>query len=146
MRALPDLHRAGVGILAGSDLPGGFPLHDELKLFVQAGLSPLDALRTATLNPARYLQATDSLGTVAQGKLVDLVLLDANPLEDIANVARIRAVVLNGRLFDRSALDTLLKEVEDRTAQENERARPEEGAARERMNAPRSWTTAGPRQ
>lgn len=86
----------------------GFPLHDELAIFVEAGLTPLEALRTATLNPARYLEATDSLGTVEAGKLADLVLLEANPLEDIANTQRIRAVVLNGRLLDRDALDALL--------------------------------------
>jgi hypothetical protein len=112
MRSLPEMHDAGVGILAGSDLPGGFPLHDELRLFVEAGLSPLDALRSATLNPARYLNATDSLGTVAPGRLADLVLLDANPLDDVGNVARIRAVVLNGRLIDRAELDAVLEDVD----------------------------------
>ena len=131
MRALLDIHQAGVGILAGSDLSGGFPLHDELRLFVEAGLSPLDALRTATLNPARYLKATDSLGTVAAGRLADLVLLDANPLEDITNVARIHAVVLNGRVLDRAALDALLRKVEEGTAKENERTRSEDPAAQD---------------
>ena len=66
------------------------------------------ALRAATLGPARFLNATDSLGTVAPGKLADLVLLDADPLADIHNTARIRAVVAGGRLFDRDALDALL--------------------------------------
>lgn len=112
LRTLVDLHRAGVGILAGSDYWGGFVLHDELALYVESGLSPLEALRTATLNPARYLGATDSLGTVEAGKMADLVLLDANPLDDIANTQRIRAVVLSGRLFDRDALDALLAEAE----------------------------------
>lgn len=116
-RSIPDLHRAGVGILAGSDMDGGFPLHDELAILVEAGLTPLEALRTATLNPARYLEATDSLGTVEAGKLADLVLLEANPLEDIANTQRIRAVVLNGRLLDRDALDALLT-VAERAARE----------------------------
>jgi len=107
------LHRAGVPILAGSDawnpnvIPG-FSLHDELALLVGIGLSPLEALRTATLNPARFLGATDSLGTIAPGKLADLVLLDADPLADIHNTTRIRAVVTDGRLFDRDALDGLL--------------------------------------
>ncbi len=107
------LAHEGVPFLAGTDLGGGyifpgFGLHDELVLMVEAGLSPLDAIRAATLEPARYLSATDSLGTVAPGKLADLVLLDANPLEDIRNTQRIRAVVLNGRLLDRAALDALL--------------------------------------
>jgi pimeloyl-ACP methyl ester carboxylesterase len=112
LRTLPDLHRAGVGILAGTDVPAGFTLHDELALYVESGLTPLEALRTATLNPARYLGRTDDLGTVAPGRLADLVLLDANPLEDIRNTQRIRAVVLDGRYFDRLALDEVLAGVE----------------------------------
>jgi imidazolonepropionase-like amidohydrolase len=112
-----EMHRAGVPLLAGTDTPlpfvvPGFSLHEELDLFVQAGLSPLDALRTATLNPARFLEATDSLGTVAPGKLADLVLLDRNPLEDIRHTQRIHAMVVNGRYLDREALDRLLRQAE----------------------------------
>ncbi|MFN2317445.1 MAG: amidohydrolase family protein [Gemmatimonadales bacterium] len=111
------LAREGVPFLAGTDLGGGyiFPgsgLHDELALMVEAGLSPFEALRAATLEPARYLGATDSLGTIALGKLADLVLLSANPLEDIRNTQQIEAVVLNGRYLDRRALDGLLTEAE----------------------------------
>ena len=107
------MQRAGVPLLAGTDTPNpwaipGFSLHDELALMVTGGLTPLDALRTATLNPARFLQATDSLGVIAPGKLADLVLLDADPLVDIHNSVRIAAVMVNGRLFSRSALDQLL--------------------------------------
>lgn len=112
LRTVHDLHLAGVGILAGTDMVGGFPLHDELVLFVEAGLSPLEALRTATLNAAQYLNATDSLGTVEAGKLADLVLLEANPLENISNTQRIAAVVLKGRYLSREALDALLAQVE----------------------------------
>lgn len=114
---LRRMARAGVGMLAGSDASNepfvyaGASLHDELELLVEAGLSPLQALQAATLNPARYLGATDSLGTVATGRVADLVLLDANPLNDIRNTTRIRAVVLNGRLLDRPALDALLSDV-----------------------------------
>ena len=112
-RVLGAMHVAGVPILAGTDVHNpyvypGFSLHDELALLVDAGLPPLAALRAATLDPARYFSATDSLGTVAPGKLADLVLLDADPLADIRNTQRIRAVVLNGRLLDRAALDVLL--------------------------------------
>lgn len=110
-RTLPDLHRAGVGILAGTDVPFGFTLHHELELYVRSGLTPLDALRTATLNPARYLGRIDVLGTVAPGKLADLILLDANPLEDVRNTRTIRAVVIDGRLLDRFALDQVLASV-----------------------------------
>ena len=107
----------GVPVLAGTDfgnpwITPGFSLHDELALFVRDGMSPLDALRSATLSPAQFLGATDSLGTVAPGKLADLVLLDADPLLDIDNTRRIRAVVTNGRLFDRAALDTILATAE----------------------------------
>ncbi len=72
-----------------------------------AKLSPLEALRTATVNPAKFLEATDSMGTIAVGHLADLVLLNANPLENIRNVAKIESVVANGRYFDRPALDSL---------------------------------------
>jgi len=106
------MHRAGVGILAGTDLGNpylypGSSLHDELVLLVGAGLSTLDAIRTATLNPARFLALSDTLGTVAQGKVADLVLLDGNPLDDIANTQRIYGVVANGRYLARTELDAL---------------------------------------
>lgn len=107
------LRRAGVPILAGTDMPNplvvpGFSLHDELALLVEAGLTPLESLRAATSRPAEYFGAADSLGSVSEGKLADLVLLDANPLADIRNTRRIDAVVLNGRYLDRGALDQLV--------------------------------------
>jgi len=112
-----DLNKAGVKLLAGTDMPQpfvspGFSLHEELQLLVRSGLTPVEALRTATYNPAEFLGALDSLGTVSKGKLADLVLLDANPLQDIRNTRRITAVVANGRLYDRAALDQLLRHVE----------------------------------
>ncbi len=111
------LHEAGVVLLAATDvgipmLVPGLSLHEELALLVEAGLTPLEALRTATLNPARVLGMADSLGTIEAGKLADLVLLDANPLVDIANTRRIRAVVADGRLYRRADLDRLLARVE----------------------------------
>jgi imidazolonepropionase-like amidohydrolase len=113
MELVGDMARAGVPVLAGTDFGNpyifaGFSLHDELALLVQAGLTPLQALRAATLGPAQYLDATDSLGTIERGKLADLVLLDADPLADITNTTKIRAVVANGRYLDRGALDALL--------------------------------------
>jgi hypothetical protein len=106
-------HEAGVLLLAGTDVGvpfqvPGISLHVELERLVEAGLSPLEALRTATLNPARVLEMADSLGTIEPGKLADLVLLDANPLEDIRNTQKIRAVVADGRLYRRADLDQLL--------------------------------------
>ena len=109
MTATRDMAAAGVGILAGCDaLIAGFCVHDEIATMVSAGMSPIAALQAATLNPARYLGMEQTLGSIAVGKRADLVVLDANPLTDVANVRRIRAVVLGGRLLDRTALDTLL--------------------------------------
>jgi imidazolonepropionase-like amidohydrolase len=108
------MHRAGVPFMAGTDtaagvdvLPG-FSLHQELEYFVKAGFTPLEALQTATRNPAEFLGLQDQMGTVEVGKLANLVLLDANPLDDIKNTRAIRAVILNGRLLTRSDLDSLL--------------------------------------
>jgi imidazolonepropionase-like amidohydrolase len=118
------MFRAGVPFMAGTDTAAGvhifpgFSLHQELVLFQQAGLTPMQALQTATLNPAKFMGRTADLGTVEKGKLADLVLLDANPLEDIANTRRIRGVVLAGRYFDRPALDRMLRGVEKAAAVE----------------------------
>jgi hypothetical protein len=106
------LYENGVPLLAGTDL--GFPyvfpgeIDKELELFVEAGLTPLDALRTATINPARYLNRDKVLGSVEYGKYADLVVLDANPLDDIHNVEKVHAVVLNGRYLTRDNLEKML--------------------------------------
>jgi len=92
----------------------GFSLHDELGLLVQAGLTPMEALQAATLNPARFMGRENELGTVEKGKLADLVLLDANPLDNIANTRKIAAVVYDGRLFSKSSLDEMLARAEAR--------------------------------
>lgn len=110
--SISDLHEAGVGILAGSDLPGGFPLHQELEIFVEAGLTPAEALRTATVNPARYLGRESESGAIAPGRIADLVLLTGNPLEDISLTQAIEAVVLHGRYLDRAMLDRFLAQAE----------------------------------
>jgi len=111
------LHDGGVGILAGtdSDMPytfPGFDLHDELAMFVEGGLTPLAALQTATINPAKYLNMLPSSGTVEKGKLADLVLLEANPLEDISNTRRISGVVVDGRYLSHAMLKKMLADVE----------------------------------
>jgi hypothetical protein len=110
-------HRAGIPIMAGTDandtmIVPGFSLHRELRLLNEAGLSPMDVLRTATTVPAVYLRRMDQYGGISKGKVADLVLLKANPLDDIRNTSRIEAVLIDGRLFDRAALDVLLAEVE----------------------------------
>jgi len=112
------LHKAGVPFLAGTDTPAGvhiFPgysLHEELQRFVAAGFTPLEALQTATINPARFFGIEDQLGAVEKGKLADLVLLSANPLDDIANTQKIAGVIVNGRYFYRAELDKMLGRVE----------------------------------
>lgn len=114
-----DLHKAGVQLLAGSQAGGGdlFPgiwIHDELFYMVKAGLTPAEALITATLNPAKFMRRQNVLGTVEKGKLADLVLLDANPLADINNTRKINAVVANGRLLQRKDLDKLLEDAKEK--------------------------------
>ncbi|MEO6538259.1 MAG: amidohydrolase family protein [Ferruginibacter sp.] len=93
-----------VPILSGTDSYNpyafpGFSLHDEMALFVDFGMTAIEALRTATINPVKYLKMTDSLGTIERGKRADLVLLNGNPLKDISNTKNIYAVMLNGKLF-----------------------------------------------
>lgn len=108
-----DMYRAGVHILAGTDMPNpytlpGFSMHEELELLVKSGLSPLEALRAATINPAKFLGKEKEFGTIEKGKLADLVLLNGNPLEDIRNTKKIEAVIVNGMLLHRGDLDALL--------------------------------------
>jgi hypothetical protein len=113
------MHGAGVGIMAGTDASGGFiglipgiSLHYELVLLVKAGLTPLEALRAATLNPARFLGQEKELGTVERGKLADLVLLDADPLGQITNTQKIAAVIVNGRYLPKEELRKMLSRLE----------------------------------
>jgi imidazolonepropionase-like amidohydrolase len=122
MAIVGEMHRAGVGILAGSDVLNpycypGFSLHDELQWLVKAGLSPMAALQSATRDAAVYLERTD-IGTVEPGKLADLVLLDADPLQDIRNTQKIAAVITRGKVRLRDELDRMLADVE-RLAREN---------------------------
>ncbi len=111
------MHRAGVKMLAATDAVvwyvfPGFSLHDELELFVKAGLSPMEALQTATRNPATYLGLSDMVGTVEKGKKADLVLLEANPLENISNTKRIAAVIVDGKLIPKASLERMLIDAE----------------------------------
>ena len=108
------MRRAGVRLMTGTDAGdayryNGSSLHDELMLLVRAGLTPMEAIESATRIPAEYLGVADSLGTIEPGKVADLVLLDANPLERIENVRAISAVVLRGRLLDERRLVELMK-------------------------------------
>ena len=113
------LHAADVPFLAGTDTPAGVDvipgvsLHLELQRFVAAGFTPLQALQTATLNPAKFLDKLDDFGTVQPGRIADLVLLEANPLEDIANTRKIAAVITDGRYLsqDLTQLQVKLKQL-----------------------------------
>jgi imidazolonepropionase-like amidohydrolase len=115
---LKEVHRAqamGVHLLAGTDITipftyPGFSLHDELALFVKAGLSPSQALETATTNPALLLGLSKEWGRVSPGYIANFVLLNADPLKDVANTKNIHAVVLNGEFLDRARLDQMLRE------------------------------------
>jgi imidazolonepropionase-like amidohydrolase len=116
-------HDAGVPILASSDasfanpyLFHGFSLLDELDLYVEIGLTPREALYTATVAPPRFFGLADQDGTIAPGRRADLVLLDANPLEGLGTLRRPRAVIAGGRVFDRDDLDAV--EAQLRTAGE----------------------------
>ena len=118
------MHKAGVPLLAGTDAGGsicvnvfpGFALADELELLVECGLTPADALRTATLNPALYLGEEKTSGTVAVGKQANLVLLDADPLSSIANVRKISGVLVDGKWLPRAELDEMLKSLVESNA------------------------------
>ena len=113
---VPALHRAGVGLLAGSDAPiaaiiPGFSIGIELRAFERAGLTRWEALRTATSNPAAFLSRTGEFGVIAVDAAADLVLLDANPLTDLAALDRPRGVMLRGRWLPRERLDALLAQL-----------------------------------
>jgi imidazolonepropionase-like amidohydrolase len=117
---LSEMHRAGVRVMPGTDIGvptvfPGFSLHEEVKqLVARVGMTPMEALQSATLRPAEFFGLQDSLGTAEPGKIADLVLLDASPLDDISNTQRVYAVMVNGRLLDRKTLDSLLAQVEEK--------------------------------
>lgn len=101
LKIIGALHRAGIPIVAGTDVGvPGHTLHRELELYVKAGLTPLEALQTATLVPARVMKQENEVGTIEAGKRADMIILDGNPLDDISNIRKIRFVVAQGRLFD----------------------------------------------
>ncbi|MDX1403349.1 MAG: amidohydrolase family protein [Woeseiaceae bacterium] len=115
-RLILELQRSGAGLLLGSDSPQifnvpGFAIHHELEYLVDAGLTPFEALQTGTANAARFFGRVDEIGVVRQGAIADLVLLDADPLEDIRNSRRIHGVMLRGRWLSRQQLDQLLAEL-----------------------------------
>ncbi|WP_430783471.1 amidohydrolase family protein [Actinoplanes sp. G11-F43] len=117
LRVIGEMRRAGVPVLAGTDAGGiafgypGFSVHDELALLVQAGFTPMQALQAATREPARFLGRHDASGTVRRGHVADLVVLDANPLDDIRNTLRIHAVLVRGRYISPTERERLLASI-----------------------------------
>ena len=114
-----QVHRTGIEIMAGTDCPifyltPGRSLHEELEVLVKAGLSPLEALQTATINPAKYFNLENELGAVKETMWADLLILDANPLDNIKNTQQINAVIKQGHYMGRSDLDALLKKLATR--------------------------------
>jgi len=112
------MQTAGVEIMAGTDCPifyltPGYSLHEELALLVKAGMTPLQAIEAATTKPAEYFKMEKELGLIQTGYFADLVMLDANPLEDIRNTLKINAVVRDGKLHNRADLDVLLTATEN---------------------------------
>jgi imidazolonepropionase-like amidohydrolase len=104
-----DAHRAGAILMTGTDTgnPFAFPgydVHEELRLMVEAGVSPMDALAAATANAANFLGEADEWGSLAAGQAADLLILDADPIADIMNTRRIARVIQNGRVVDRAVL------------------------------------------
>jgi imidazolonepropionase-like amidohydrolase len=105
------MQRTGIKIMAGTDLPPERArLYEELALLVEAGLTPMEALQSATRNPATFVGKLDSFGTIERGKIADVILLDANPLEDIRNVQKINAVVFGGKLIPKSSLEAMSRQ------------------------------------
>ncbi|GAG04508.1 unnamed protein product [marine sediment metagenome] len=115
---LAEARSAGVKMMAGTDVPTtgtffGFSLHDELALLVETyGMTPMEALASATAIPAAFMGMDAEAGTIEAGKWADLVLLDADPLADIRNTRRIDTVIADGRLYDRATRERLLSEIE----------------------------------
>ena len=116
IKALSD---AGANLLVGTDIAAtGYTLHRELQIFVEAGLTPYQALHAATAEPARYLQREGEFGTLAPGASADMVLLDANPLENIENTRKIRGVMIRGQWWTKDMIDTELDAIQQEYAED----------------------------
>jgi hypothetical protein len=125
MSEFRTMHKEGVGVLAATDFGAvltyaGFSLHDELEALVkEGGLAPFESLQTATKNPAYFFNLQNEIGTIEVGKLADLVLLTANPLENISNTKKIKSVILNGKYLSQSDLQRLLRTARTQIQKEN---------------------------
>ena len=123
LQIVKALYDGGCGLLVGTDTPvpyviPGFSLHDELRLFVQAGLSPFEAIKAGTRNAAECLGERDKFGSIAPGQRADLLLLEANPLDDVSNAAKRVGVMARGRWYPQAELQAKLDALADRYAAE----------------------------
>jgi imidazolonepropionase-like amidohydrolase len=119
LRILWSLHAGGVGILLGSDAPQqfnvpGFSIHREMKRMTDAGMAPYDIIKSGTSNVGQHFKAQDAFGTIAVGQRADLILVDGNPLEDLANIERQTGVMVRGRWLPRSEIQTRLDQIASR--------------------------------
>jgi imidazolonepropionase-like amidohydrolase len=118
IKDLQEMHKAGVRMMPGTDVAvlliyPGYSLHDELRFLVKyVGFTPMEAIVSATRYRAEFFGIQKTLGIIEKGKIADLVLLDANPLDDIGNTKRIVAVVLNGRYLSKTSMERMLADVE----------------------------------
>jgi hypothetical protein len=114
-KMVKGMNDAGVPLMVGTDLlcPGvvpGYSVHEEMAILQQAGIAPADVLRSATIVPAQFMGLDKRLGTIAEGKTASMVLVSANPLDDVRNTEKIQGVFLRGRYYGRADLNRLLEE------------------------------------
>ncbi len=117
-RLLGEMNKAGVKILMGTDAPQlfsvpGFSIHRELAVMADAGMTPYEIIKTGTLNVGEYFSDDDSFGTIAKGQRADLVLVNQNPFDDVANIKNLSGVMIRGNWMPKKMIDTKLKEIED---------------------------------
>jgi hypothetical protein len=122
-RVLRALHEGGAKIAFGTDSPQlfnvpGFSIHHEMPIMVQCGFTPFEVLQSATVKPAEYFGTTNETGTIAKGKRADLILLEANPLESVANVAKRAGVMVHGRWLPESEIQARLAKYAEQSANE----------------------------
>lgn len=120
LRLIRKIHKNGHGLLLGSDAPQvfnvpGFSIHHELNGIMNAGLSPLEAIQTGTINPAKFFNMEGQFGEVIEGASADLILLDSNPLENIKNLKNPAGVMVRGRWLNRETIESKLAEIADRS-------------------------------